>query len=151
VAVGAQGPRLLGPDLVDGLVHVSHDVEAVQDVQREAGLLGHHPQIRPPHVAAHEAQGLGARGPEPPEKPEQGLDRPLATDPQQAPVAGVDLVHQGQIVMPSLPLDLVDADRRDAAEVLVRSAPGHGHGDRPKDVSPGRVEDLGHRAVQLKR
>ncbi len=45
-ALGLERPGFLGADFIDGLVHMDHDVEAIQDVQGVAGLLGHDPQDR---------------------------------------------------------------------------------------------------------
>ena len=83
--------------------------------------------------------------PEPAKEPEQGLDGPVLADPQQPPVAGVDLVDQGEVAVPAVPLNLIDAEGGDIAQVLMRAAPGHGHGHRVVDVGPAGVEDLGHR------
>ena len=131
----------LGPaDGLDGLTHVHRDMEAVEDVQRVAGLLGHDLEVRLPHVAAHEAECLRVRLAEPTEEPEQRLHAALRTDPQQSLPSRVDLVDQGQVPMAVLPLDLVDADRFDAVQVHVGAAPLHGHRDRAKDVIPRRVE-----------
>src|SRR5450756_1532138 len=60
----------LGPAYrLNGLTHVHRDVEAVEDVQRVAGLLGHDLEVRLPHVAAHEAERLRALVAEPAEEP----------------------------------------------------------------------------------
>jgi hypothetical protein len=60
-AAGAEGTGLVGADVVDGLAQVGHDVEPIEDVPGQAGLLGHDPQVGRPHVAADEAQGGTAR------------------------------------------------------------------------------------------
>ena len=54
VALGDQLLRLLGPNLIDRLAHLGHDVEAVEHVDGAAGFLGADPQVRFPHVRANE-------------------------------------------------------------------------------------------------
>ena len=56
---------------------------------------------------------------------------------------GVDLVDQGEIPMPVLPLDLVDAHGCNPRQILVRPAPGNGHGHRAEHAVPGGPK--GHR------
>lgn len=58
--VGFHLPGFRGPDLVDGLAEVSHDVEAVDDVQGLTGRLGNDPQVRLPEITADEAKPGGA-------------------------------------------------------------------------------------------
>jgi len=97
------------------------DVKAVEDVQRVAGFLRHHRQVRLPQVAANEAQSRGPVAAEPAEEPEQGLDAALRADPEQPLAPLIDLVHERQVPMAPLPLDLVNADRLDAREMTIGS------------------------------
>ena len=45
-------------------------------------------------------------------------------------------VDQGEVAVPMLPLDLVDAHGRNPRQILVRSAPGDGHGHRAEHAVP---------------
>ena len=111
VAVLFHPPGFAGPHVVDGFAQLLHDVEAVEDVDRPAGLLGQHLEIRLPQVAAHEPQArCRMSSPEQFQAAAQAVFGSLAADPQQALAAGVDLVDQRQVVMAASPLDLVDAD-----------------------------------------
>jgi hypothetical protein len=70
--------------------------------------------------------------------PQRGLRAPLA-HPQQTPAAGVDLVDDGQeIVSPQAasPVNLVDSDGSDPAELPVLQAPLHKPLHRPEDRFP---------------
>ena len=87
-----------------------HDVKAVQHVHGLASFLGDHFQVRLPHVRAHVLQRRAALSAKPAEKAQQRLDLALVADPQQTLAVRVDLLHQRQVLMPSLPGNLVDPD-----------------------------------------
>ncbi len=144
IALGLERPRFLRPDVINGLIQVGHDVEAIQDMNGVAGLFHNDLQVRPPHIATDVLQCLAAFRAEPPEEPQERADGALLPHPQQSFARGVNLVDQRQILMPPLPLDLIDADGADTRQIHVRPSPGHGHLHRPKDVVPTGVEGLGH-------
>ena len=137
---------LRAPDGVDCRVHVERDVEPVEHVEGVVSLLGDDLEVRLPHVAADEPQRLRPLPAEPPEEPQERLDAPRLADPQEPRVRGVDLVDQGEIPMPVLPLDLVDAHGFNPRQILVRPAPGDGHGHRAEHAVPGGVKGRRHLA-----
>ncbi|OIO98846.1 MAG: hypothetical protein AUJ96_20390 [Armatimonadetes bacterium CG2_30_66_41] len=51
VAFGLQPPSLRPPDFVQGLVHLLHDMEAIQHMYRLRKPRGDHVEVRLPHVA----------------------------------------------------------------------------------------------------
>ena len=52
VAVLGHLARLGGADLIQGLIHLGDDVEAIEDVQRLGTFLADHVQVGLPHVRA---------------------------------------------------------------------------------------------------
>ncbi len=130
-------------DLVDGLVHVCGDVEAVEDMACLRSFLGHDFQVGFPHIAAYVLQRRAALLAELTEEPQQGLDRASLADPQEALASAVNLVDQSQIVLASVPVDLIDSDRFDAVEVAVGQAPLDDRLHGAKDGLPARVKALG--------
>ncbi len=79
-----------------------------------------------------------------PKEPQQCLGRPIFADPQQSLRALVDLIDQRQVLVASLPLHFVHANRRDARQVAMGQAPRNRVFYRAKHVLPGRAERLGH-------
>src|SRR5882672_1149726 len=142
VAFGLQILDLSGADLVDCLAQVGHDVEAIEDVNRLARLFGDDPQVGPPHVAAEELQRRAAFLAEPTKEAQQRLDLPLFADPEQSLAVFINLVDESQVVVPSLPLDLVDAQGFDAFQVDMVATPEHRHFDGAKDARPTRLKSL---------
>jgi hypothetical protein len=117
------------------------DAKPIQDVQRVAGLLGDHVQIRLPHVAADEREGRRPLLPEPAEEAEQRLGAAVLANPQQPLPRRIDLIHEGQEVSAVLPVDLIDADRSNSGEIHVIPPPGDGHGHRPKHLVPAGAKE----------
>lgn len=144
-------PGFLGTHIIDRLVQMGRDMEPIQDMESLARLFRNHLQVRSPHVTADKLQRLVACWADPAEEPQERADGSLLPHPQQSFARGVNLVHQRQILMASLPLDLIDADRMDPREVLVRPPPAHGHLHRPEDVVPQLVRKAAATSVQLKR
>src|SRR5712691_4809634 len=134
---------LRSPHVVDRVAHMLGDVEAVEDVERMASFLRDHLQIRLPHVAADEPQDSGPVPPKPAEERQQGFDAALLADPQQALASDIDLIDERQVAVAALPLNFVDPDRLDPAQIHMGAAPRHGHRDRAEHLVPTRVEDLG--------
>lgn len=129
------------PHLVNGLGNVSHDMEAIQHMQRLTGHLSDNTQVGLPHVAADEREPDGTLLAEVLEELPQGFLGALLADPQQPPATGIDLVNQRQILVSSLPCDLVDADGGHVLHVAVGQAPGDRHLHRAKDVIPRSMEN----------
>jgi hypothetical protein len=49
-AVLHQPSGLSGAHIVESVIHLGHDVKAIQNIQSIAAALSDHPQVRPPHV-----------------------------------------------------------------------------------------------------
>ena len=79
-------------DLIDRVAHVLRDVEAVEDVERVAGLLRDDRQIGLPHVTADKQEHGGPFFAEPAKEPEQCLGASVLTDPQQPLARRVDVI-----------------------------------------------------------
>ena len=73
--------RLGGADLIQRLIHLGHDVEAIQDVQRLGAFRADHPEVRLPHVRADELDPGGQLGANHREEALDGVHRPLFADP----------------------------------------------------------------------
>ena len=143
IALGLERSGFLRAHVINGLVQMGHNVEPIQDMNGLAGLFRNDLQVWPPHVTTDILQRLAMLRAEPPEESQERSDGSLLPDPQQSLARGVNLVDQGQVLMPPLPLDLIDADGADTSKIHVRPSPGHGHVHRPKNVVPTDVESLG--------
>ena len=102
VTVPFGGVEFLTAHGVHGLVHVRHDVEAVEDVDGLRGLLGEDFEIGLLHVAADELKSLAPLLAKPAEEAQQRLDLAVETDPQEASSSVVDLLDQGEVAMSAL-------------------------------------------------
>ena len=60
IALRLERPRFLGPDFIDRLVQMGHNVEPIQDMNGVAGLFRNHLQVCPPHVTTDVLQRLAA-------------------------------------------------------------------------------------------
>ena len=120
IALGRERPRFLRAPFVDCLVQMGHDVEPIQDMEGLAGLFRNHAQVRLPRVTPDRVQPVAPLGADPAEEPQERPDGSLFSHPQQPRARGVTLVHQGQVLMPPLPWDLIDADGSDTSQVHVR-------------------------------
>jgi len=107
-------------------------------------LLGNHVEVGLPHIATDETDRLARLVAEGHEEPPQTVLRSLLGYPQQPLHAVLDLIHQRQVVMPSLPLDLIHADGLDGAEILMGHAPENRMFDRLEHVSPSGAEHASH-------
>jgi len=133
--------------LIEGVIEVRGDVEAIQDVQRLAQVGGDHAQIGFPHVTAdkaHPLEDLRSERGQPTTQRGLGSSR---TDPEQPAAVGVDLIDDGEEIVrpqPLAPVNLVDPDGmhglQDAVSQTPLDKPIHRAVDRfPTDAkSPGR-------------
>ena len=142
VTVLLQASRLTGTDLVDRLVEQLHDVASIQDVHRGTRLSRDNFEVWSPHVAADKREPLRAFLTQHDEKPFEAGDCTVLADPQEPLDSLVNLVNQGQVLVPSPPQDLVDPDSRDSLEAPVGQPPVHNRLDRTIDRTPGGPEDL---------
>lgn len=141
--VGFELLDLVAPDLIDRLAESPHDMEAIEDIQRLRGLLGDALEIRGPHIAAHELDLGAALFAELLEKAQQRFRPTLGAAPQKPSYPGVELVDQGQILVPLEDLDLINADLHDAVKVSVGQAVIDDKLDGPEDGVPTGLEDIG--------
>ena len=75
-------------------------------------------------------------GPNAAEEAQQGLQRALSPDPQPPLGARVNLVDEGEVLVPTAPGQLVDPERLDAVERPVLEAPLDRHFHGAEDVLP---------------
>jgi len=134
---------LLRTDVVQSLVHVGDDVEAVKDMQRLGAVFADEFQIGFPHVGADEDDFgndvLAHSG----EESLEGFDGSFFAYPEKAGHAQIDLVDEGEIFVTSGVLDFVDSNGVNLAEHPVLQAPGDHVLHRVEDLVPGGAKRLG--------
>ena len=133
----------LGTDVVECLVHVGDDVEAVENVQRFGAVFADELQIGFPHVGADEydfGNNVLAHGGE---ESLEGFDGSLFAYPEQAGDADINLVDQRQVLVTLGILDLVYSDGIDLSQSPVLEAPGDHVLDRIEDLLPGSTKRFG--------
>ncbi len=108
-----------------------------------ARLLADDFQIALPHVAADEFQSCGSLLAKEAKESQQCLCLPIRADPQEPFLILVDLIHHRLVFVSSMPLHLVDADRRDSVQVAVGQAPPDCLFYRTKHAIPADSEGLG--------
>jgi hypothetical protein len=96
---------------IDSLIEIGDDVKLIQNVERSLGTATNHIQEALPHVAADESERSGTLFSKPCEEAFQRLLGMTFTNPQQATTAGIDLVDQGEELVPLFVGDLVHPDR----------------------------------------
>ena len=145
LALGLEDLGLLSPDLINGLVHVAHHMEPVEDVYRSGRLLRYDPQVGLPHVAAYKPQHLTSLWSEPVEEAPERLGGPVAAYPEQPSSPGIELIDQGdELILALAPADLVGADGHDSFQITIRKTPYHRHLDRSEDILPSGLKGLGN-------
>ena len=145
LSLGPEGPGLLGPDVVDGFIHMSHHMESVENIDRARGSFRDALQVWPPHVTADEPQPLASLRPEPVEESPERLEGPFAADPEQPPSSGIQLIDEsGKLLLFLAPADLVSADGRHVVQIAMRKPPLHRHLDRPEDIVPAGLKGSGY-------
>ena len=123
-ALAFHATGFLGADLVERLVNIGDDVEAVEDMQSLGASFADELQVRFPHVGTDEADfgdNLLAHGGK---ESLEGLDGPFLAHPEQTGDADIDLVDQRQIFVAFGVLDFVNADGVDLAQRPVLQSPG---------------------------
>jgi hypothetical protein len=143
VAVLGQAAGLGGPHIIEGFVHFGDDVKAIEDIDRVGAALADDPQVRLPHIRADEFDALGQRLADESEELLETLDGAILTDPQQPCAALLDLIDQGQILVPFGVLDLVDADGLDRPQIAMLQPPLDYILHRLADFVPGAAERHG--------
>src|SRR5580658_10259310 len=135
-AGGSQASDLLAADGVDGLAEKLHDVKAVQDVNGRRAARAYDAEEGLPHVAGDEHDGLGALWAEHVEEGVKACRGARLGDVEQTPVAVVELVDEGEVLVPLFPGQFVDADGGDAVEAAMLQAPLHSVLDAAEDGVP---------------
>ena len=92
ITVGFEALGLLGADLSDGLVHVRHDVEAVEHMDGFRRLESNHVEVRFPHVRADEPEAGAILRAKESEELEQRRHRTILAHPEQPADAPVDQI-----------------------------------------------------------
>src|SRR5258708_34433508 len=93
-AVALHAVGCLGTDVVECLVHIGDDVEAVEDMQRLGAVFADELQIGFPHVGADEYDVGNYVLPHGSEESLKGFDGSLFADPEEAGDTYIDLVDQ---------------------------------------------------------
>lgn len=137
---------LAGPNLVEGLTHVAHDMEPIQDIDRFRRHLGDDPKVRLPHVAAYKSQTLASFRTKPLEESPVGSGCAIPTDPEQSPLSDVELIHQSDKLFFHRfpPTNLVGADGFNVLQITMGESPIHRHLDGTVDILPSTVKGSGH-------
>src|SRR5271155_695750 len=142
-SAGFQDACFLGPNLIEGFVHLGGNVIAVKDVQRVGRVLGDDVEIGPPHVRADELDERTAFFAKPDEELTQAVLLPILDHKQQPLHTLVDLIHQRQ-KLALLPVDLIHAESRNTGEIDPFAPPDHRHLDRAKYALPAGLEAPGY-------
>src|SRR5713226_6178066 len=134
--------RLGGADLIQRLIHLGDDVEAVEDVQRLGTFLTDHVQVRLPHVRANKldlgSELLSDDG----EETLEGFEGAFLANPKQAGEPLVDLVDQGQVFVAFGVLDFIHTNGADRFQCAMFQAPADHILDSVAHLIPGSVERL---------
>src|SRR5258708_6824228 len=142
-AVALHAVGCLGTDVVECLVHIGDDVEAVEDMQGLGAVFADELQIGFPHVGADEYDFgnyvLAHSG----EESLEGFDGSLLAYPEKAGNAQIDLVDEGEVFVTFGVLDFVDSDGVNLAEHPVLQTPGDHVLNRVEDLVPGSAKRLG--------
>src|SRR3984893_18347517 len=129
--------------MVERLVHIGDDVEAVEDMQRLRAVFADQLQIGFPHVGADEYDFgnyvLAHSG----EESLEGFDGSLFAYPEKAGNAQIDLVDQSEVFVTFGVLDFVDSDGVNLAEPPVFQAPSDHVLNRVEELVPGSAKRLG--------
>ncbi len=125
------------------LVHLSHDVEPVEDVQSLGAFFADDLQVRLPHVGADENDLRGDFFTDDGENSLERFGGSFLPDPEQACDPKIDLVSQCQVFVTSGVLDLVHTDGVDLAGHPVLQTPGDHVFDRVEDFVPGSTKRFG--------
>ena len=134
---------LVATDLIDRLAEGPHDMEAIENIQCLRGLLGDDLEIRGPHVATDKLDLGAALFAEIVEEAQQRFRPALGAAPQKPSDPGVELVDQGQVLVPLEDLDFVYADLGHTVKTSVGQAVIDDKVDGPEERVPNDLEDVG--------
>src|SRR5437667_5445060 len=123
-------------------VHLSDDVEAIQDIERVAAVLLDELEVGLPHIGADELDLLGELLAEQGEELLEALAGAFLADPEQPLIAGFDLVDERQILMSASILNLVHPDRAHRFQATLPKTPAHHILDGIEDLLPTGAKPL---------
>src|ERR1019366_4815971 len=132
-----------GADLIQRLIHLGDDVDAVEDMQRLGTFLTDHLQVGLPHIRADELDLRSELLSDDGEETLEGFDGAFLADPEQAGGPLVDLVDQGQVLVAFGVLDFVYTDGADRLQGAMLQAPADHILDGIAHFIPRSVERFG--------
>ena len=100
LALGLELTSLAGADLVDGFAELLHDMEVIQNTNSLRSSVRDNGQVGLSHVGANHVQACRAVWAEPVEEVLERLLLAVFANPQQAAAAGIELVHERQVLVP---------------------------------------------------
>src|SRR5271167_4743323 len=133
---------LSGADLIQRLIHLGDDVEAVEDMQGLGTFLADHIQVGSPHIRTDELDLRSELLSDDGEETLEGFEGAFLADPEQAGEPLVDLVDQGQVFVAFGVLDLIP-DGADRLQGAMLQAPADHILDGVAHLVPGSVERFG--------
>ena len=125
-----------GADLIESLVHLGHDMETIEDMERLGALFADDLQIGFPHIGTDEDDLGGQFVADGGEESLKGFDGSFFSHPKQARNVEIDLVNQRQVLVAFGVLDLVDSDGVDLAESAMRQSKGDDMLDSVENLFP---------------
>lgn len=143
VAVLLKPSGLLRSNLVDSFIHLAHEVKTIQDVYCRRSLLSNDLEVWLPHIATDKSESARALLPEHTEEAKKTLFSPIWSNPEESLEPFVNLVNQGEVLVPPLPLNLIDANGLNAFKRAMLESPLDGHGYRAIDGFPRCPKDRG--------
>src|ERR1700730_14485482 len=133
-ALAFHAASFLGTDVIERLVHIGDDVEAVEDMQRLGAVFADEFHVGFPHVGADEGDfgnHVLAHG------GEESLKGSLFAYPGKAGDADIDLVDQNEVLVALGVLDFAHSDGIDLSQNPMFEAPGDDVLDSIADLFPG--------------
>jgi hypothetical protein len=143
MAILSHLPGFSGADLIQRLIHLGDNVEAVEDVQRLGTPLADHVQVGLPHVGADKLDLRRQLFSDDGEETLEGCNGAFLADPKQAGEPLVDLVDQGQVFVTFGILDLIHTNGVNRLQGAMLQAPADHIFHGVAHLIPGSVEGLG--------
>src|SRR2546428_812563 len=131
-------PRFLGAYIIDGVIHLGDNVEAVQNVERLRTFLPDNLQIGFPHIRTDEFNFGGNLQADHLKELLKRFHRPFLADPQQTGEI-IDLIDQREVLVPACVLNFIHAHHEDRSDFPVLQAPFDNIFDGLIDLVPPRI------------
>src|SRR3989454_740470 len=132
-------PRFLGAHIIDGVIHLGDNVEAVQNVERLRTFLPDNLQIGFPHIRTDEFNFGGNLRADHLKELLKRFHRPFLADPQQTGEI-IDLIDQREVPVPACVLNFIHAHHEDRSDFPVLQAPFDNIFDGLIDLVPRRLK-----------